>query len=119
MSGSVDTVIKIVPAICQAKHCDKDGCRVDLTGATQVRVIVDLDCGSLSIPNARKRCDYLFVGEEGNTTCVVPIELKSGRFSASKILEQLKGGSNLADTWLPQGISLQFFPDLGAREIDS
>ena len=77
-----------------------------------MRVIVDMDCDALSIPDDWKRCDYLFVGEESNETWVAPIELKSGRLSVSAVLEQLERGTRMANMWLPQGVTLQFAPVL-------
>ena len=112
MSGTVAAIARIIPDSCHATHCNKDKCRVDLAGAPQVRVIVDMDCDALSIPNNWKRCDYLFVGEERNATWVAPIELKSGRFSVSAVLEQLEGGARMANRWLPQGATIQFAPVL-------
>lgn len=77
-----------------------------------MRILVDMDCDALSIPNNWKRCDYLFVGEESNETWVAPIELKSGRLSVSAVSVQLEGGTRMANMWLPQGVTLQFAPVL-------
>ena len=77
-----------------------------------MRIIVDMDCGALGIPDEQKRCDYLFFGEVRDTTCVAPIELKSGRFSVSAVLEQIKGGISMAESWLPPGVSFRFVPVL-------
>ena len=112
MKGVVGQVAGRVCSCCHAKRCEKDGCRVDLKGAHLVRIIVDMDCDALRIPEEQKRCDYLFVGEEHDTTCVAPIELKSGRLSASAVLEQIEGGVGMADDWLPQGVSFRFVPVL-------
>ena len=112
MSGTVAAFADKVPDGCHATCCDKDGCGVDLAGAPPVHAIVDMDCGALPIPDNRKRCDYLFVGEERNTTWVAPIELKSGRLSARAVLKQLEGGARTADTWLPEGVSFQLAPIL-------
>lgn len=112
MSGVSAEIARKVPRNCHATKCSKDGCNVDLDGSPEQRVIVDLDCNSLSIPDDQKRCDYLFVGEEDNTTWISPIELKSGRFSVSSTLAQLIGGVGVADKWLPQGIALRFVPVL-------
>ncbi len=110
MIGTVAAFADRVPDSCRTTHCDKDKCRVDLAGAPVVHVIVDMDCGALPIPAHRKRCDCLFVGEECNTTWVVPIELKSGRLDARTVLKQLEGGARTADSWLPQRISFQLVP---------
>ena len=112
MKGVVAQVAGRVCSCCHAKRCEEDGCRVDLKGAPPVRVIVDMDCDALRIPDEQKRCDYLFFGEERDTTWVVPIELKSGRFSVSAVLEQIEGGAGKADAWLPEGISFRFVPVL-------
>jgi hypothetical protein len=63
-------------------------------------------------PGSTKRCDYLFIGEEGNITWVAPIELKSGRLKATDVLEQIEGGVREVEPWLPQGISFQLVPVL-------
>ena len=108
MKGVVAQVAGRVCSYCHTRRCEKDGCRVDLKGAPPVRVIVDMDCDALRIPDERKRCDYLFVGEGYDATCVAPIELKSGRLSASAVLEQIEGGIRMADAWLPRGIPFRF-----------
>ena len=112
MKGVIAQVAGRVCSCCHAKRCEKEGCRVDLKGAPPVRVIVDMDCDALRVSDEQKRCDYLFVGEERDTTCVASIELKSGRLSASTVLEQIEGGVGMADAWLPQGISFRFVPVL-------
>lgn len=112
MKGVIAQIAGRVCSCCHAKRCEKEGCRVDLRGAPSVRVVVDMDCDALRIPDEQRRCDYLFFGEERDTTCVAPIELKNGRLSASAILEQIEGGVGMADAWLPQGISFRFVPVL-------
>lgn len=110
--NAVAAVANRVPGCCHAVRCNKDGCGVSLKGVPRSRLLVDMDCNALNIPSQQKRCDYLFVGEEGNTTCVAPIELKSGGLTATGVLDQLEGGTGLADKWLPQGIRFQFVPVL-------
>ena len=112
MNGTVAVIANKVPNDCHVTRCNKDRCRIDLAEAPSIRVIVDMDCDALSIPDDWKRCDYLFVGEESNETWVAPIELKSGRVSVSVVLEQLEGGIRIANMWLPQGVTLQFAPVL-------
>lgn len=112
MNAPIAVVAGNVCSRCHASRCDKEKCRVDLKGAPSVRVIVDMDCDALQISDEQNRCDYLFVGEEHDTTCVVPIELKGGRFSVSEVLEQIEGGASMADMWLPQGIPFRFVPVL-------
>ena len=112
MNGTVAAIANRIPNGCHVTRCNKDRCGVELAEAPSMRVIVDMDCDVLSIPNNWKRCDYLFVGEDQNETWVAPIELKSGRLSVSAVSEQLEGGTRMANMWLPQGVTLQFAPVL-------
>lgn len=111
MSG-VAEVDSRIPPCCRSKRCNKDGCRVDLRGITKTRVLVDMDCRSLPIPEGRKRCDYLLVADESDKTWIVPIELKSGRLKAEDVLEQLQGGADAAGIWLPTGTFVELVPVL-------
>lgn len=97
---------------CRKQTCRKDGCSVSMKGTPTTRVVVDLDCNALNIPPNRKRCDYLFVGEENDTAWVAPIELKSGKFKADEIVDQLQGGADVVHKWLPPGSSFHFVPVL-------
>ena len=110
MKGLVAHIAGKICSRCHAKLCKKEGCGVGLQGAPKVRVIVDLDCDALEISDERKRCDYLFFSEERDTACVVPIEMKSGRFSVSAVLDQIEGGIGIAESWLPPGNSFRFVP---------
>ena len=71
-----------------------------------------MDCEALQIPRQQKRCDYLFIGEEGTATWIAPIELKSGGLRATEVLDQLAGGVRAVEPCLPQGISFQLVPVL-------
>ena len=113
MNGPIAAVAGQVPDACCVTRCDKGGCRVDLRkGVPPSRVIVDMDCDGLRIPNGMKRCDYLFFGAGSDVTCVAPIEFKSGGLRASTVLEQLEGGARMADAWLPQEVSFRLIPIL-------
>ena len=112
MSGAVQALKGSVPERCHATSCNKDGCKVGLKGLQSNRIIVDMDCEALGIPDNQKRCDYLYVGEKHKTQVmaqVVPIELKSGKVpSASDAVEQLQKGADQADGWLPPTPKLRF-----------
>ena len=112
MSKLVTAVAGNICSRCHAKRCNKKNCSVSMQKAPTRRVVVDLDCDDLQIPGNQKRCDYLFVGEENNTTWVVPIELKSGGLKAQDVVDQIQAGAGLADAWLPQEGSFQFVPVL-------
>lgn len=113
MKGRIRGLARTVPDCCSADRCDKDGCKVSLEGAPPERVVIDMDCEELEIPDDQPRCDYLFIGEQNNTTWVAPIELKSGRVgNVTTVRSQLDGGAKAANEWLAQGISFQFIPIL-------
>ena len=119
MNSGVDAVSHTVPDSCRVHACNKDSCSISVKTAADRKAIVDLDCEALRIPHDRKRCDYLFFGEKGTRSWVVPIELKSGSFNAADVVEQLQGGTDEAGAWLPEGIRFQLVPLLvhGTRVI--
>lgn len=128
MKGLVAVVSDAVPDGCRSDSCSKEGCTLSVRTAADRRVLVDLDCPDLHIPHDRKRCDYVFVGEKNtkakntkakNTKAwVAPIELKSGRFDAAKVIAQLQGGAETVEEkkWLPDDGAFQFVPVLAHGE---
>ena len=112
MSGLVESVAERVPSECHARRFRKEGCAVSLTGIGGTRVVVDLDCEALDLAPEGKRCDYLFVGEESDAAWVAAVEHKCGAFKAGPVVEQLQGGADAADQWLPAGSGFQFVPVL-------
>ena len=112
MTELVKVVSDRVPSSCRASNCDKEGCRVSMKDAPPQRVLVDLDCNDLELAPTSKRCDYVFVGDDGVESWVAPIELKGGRFKALQVAKQLQGGAEAADRWLPPDSSFRFVPTL-------
>lgn len=112
MKGLVAAVSAAVPDGCRSKSCHKERCKLSVRIAKMKRVLVDLDCRDLHIPRSRKRCDYVFVGEKRTKAWVAPIELKSGRFDAAKVIDQLQGGAETVEAWLPDDGTFQFVPVL-------
>lgn len=111
MSGLVAAFAANVPPPCRTCRAERHGCGVDLDGCSPNRTVVDMDCPAVPLPKGRQRCDYLFVGEEGDTTWVAPIELKSGDIgNVNHVLRQLEGGATTADVWLPQDGDFEFMP---------
>ena len=115
MSALVAAVAQKVCRRCHAKRCRKENCSILLNDAPAQRLIVDLDISILPIPRNRKRCDYLFFGEQDGTAWVVPIELKSGGFNGEEVVKQLQGGADIAHAWLPHGSQFRFGPVLAHR----
>ena len=80
-----------------------------LNGVPEDHVVVDFDCRALRATTG-KRCDYLFVAQQGTTMWVAPIELKSGAFSPGSVADQLQGGADMANNCLPTMQRLRFVP---------
>lgn len=114
MDGVVEAVSNAISKRCHTHDCNKDGCSVSVRTAASKKkmVIIDLDCTELQIPRDRKRCDYVFIGEKNGKTWVVPIELKSGGFDPADVVDQLQGGADKAETWLPPEVHFLFIPVL-------
>ena len=112
MKGLVAAVSDAVPGGCRSNSCSKEGCTLSVGIAKVKRILVDLDCPDLHIPPDLKRCDYVFVGEKNTKAWVAPIELKSGRFDAAKVIDQLQGGAETVKAWLPNDSAFQFVPVL-------
>lgn len=114
MTGLVQLLLDRVPRGCRSRTCSRDGCRVSMTDAPQSHLLVDLDCTELEPVRDGKRCDFLFVADGDHAAWVVPIELKSGAFRGGPVTEQLQGGANAANDWIPAGCSLRFVPILAS-----
>ena len=84
MSEVVAAFAANVPPPCRVSCCERHGCSVDLGGCSKRRAIVDMDCLAVPLAKGQPRCDYIFVGEQDDTTWVVPIELKSGGIGAAR-----------------------------------
>ena len=117
MSALVASVAQAVDDDGRTNKCKKGKCSISLNDAPAQRLIVDLDCATLPIPANQKCCDYLLIGEQDSTDWVVPIELKGGDFKVDDVAEQLQGGSNVANAWLPLGSPFRFVPVLAHRGV--
>lgn len=91
MSGIVGHVRRSVREECFATECRRGKCSLKLDGVPPDRLVVDLDCDGMPEWGDRRRCDYVLVAE-GPPACIVPIELKGGRFRGDHALDQLQGG---------------------------
>ena len=116
MTGLVQLLLDRIPGGCRSRKCSRDGCRLSMADAPRPHLLVDLDCRDLEPVRDGKRCDFLFVADGDHAAWVVPIELKSGVFRGGPVTEQLQGGANAANDWIPAGCSLQFVPVLASGQ---
>lgn len=108
MNSLVGQVRAAVPPACCVNRCRKKGCSVSLTGAPRPFILIDMDCHELQISQASKRCDFMFVSDDGGW--VVPLELKRGKLDSGEMVEQLRAGAEFADRVVPKGASVRFLP---------
>lgn len=111
MDGLVEAVSNATGLFC-TRDCNKDGCSISVRTATPKKILIDLDRSTLHIPRNQKRCDYVFIGEKNKKSWIVPIELKSSTFKAADVPDQLQGGADEVDTWLPSEAHFLFVPVL-------
>lgn len=114
MSALVEAIEAKVGSEALATECRKENTTVLLDGAPTPHAVVDLDSSTLDL-SGRRRCDYLFVADAPEAGWVAVIELKSRTFNAEGVIEQLQGGAELADEWLPEAVPVNFRPVLVHR----
>lgn len=107
MSALIDTVSAHVPQRCRAARCRKQGVSASLSGLPDQRVLVDLDCRDLDIDPKMRRCDFVLACDDNRIAQIAPIELKRGDVEPADVAEQLAGGAQIAERWLPQEGSLR------------
>lgn len=97
---------------CHATVCRDAGCSLDLSGVPQPYILFSLESEYAGFSAGEARCDYLFVGSNGNGGIwVSPIELTTGRKRAYRFFLQLSAGADFADKHLPPNIvNVQFRP---------
>ena len=108
MTGLVEAVKAKVPSGCIAARCRAQGCSVSMQGAPQPNVLVNMDCDDLEIQRGDRRCDFMFVSDDGGW--VVALELKRGKPDANEIVGQLQAGARFAERIVPERASVQFRP---------
>ena len=110
-----------IDASCLSQECEKQGCRVGLSGLSRPFHLIDMD--HPKSPARGPRCDYLVIGEEeSNDLYVVALELKTAAFRAEPVSKQLTGGAKAAERVVPKA-SCRFVPVVAhegvhRREID-
>jgi hypothetical protein len=107
MDSLGDWVQRNISGKCITTQCNRDGCSLNLDGAPEPYILVDMDHPEGPAPQNETRCDYIFVG--GNNW-VAPIELTRGRADANKFSRQLRAGANIADQIIPVNEQIRFRP---------
>lgn len=85
-------------------ECEKQGCKVGLTGVPAPFHLIDMDRPGAPA-KAGGRCDYLLVGADNGPNYdlyVAPLELKSSGFRAQSASRQLASGARAAERIVPK-----------------
>lgn len=110
MKGLENAINANISAHCRVKNCEKRGCKVLLPNKLAPFIVIDMDHAESPAKVDGKRCDFLFISEDGGNNWVVPLELKSGNVSSSEIVPQLQAGALVANQLVPKNAHVQFRP---------
>ena len=102
MKGLTAAVRAKVGEKCLARHCNKQRCRVSLSGAPTPNLLIDFDKRGAPLSEQEQRCDYLFIAEDDERGWIAPLELKSGSLDASEVAGQLRAGAEAAERLVPR-----------------
>ena len=108
MAGLVESVRLAVAERCLAARCRARGCSVSMNGIQGDHILINMDCRSLGIGRRDRRCDYIFVSDDGDW--VVALELKRGDLDASYVVEQLRAGARFVERIIPRDVEVKFVP---------
>ena len=108
MAGLVEAVRSAVAERCLATRCRAQGCSVSMRDAPQPHVLIDMDCEDIEIEAGERRCDFIFVSDDGDR--VVALELKRGDLDASYVVEQLRAGARFVERIVPRQVDVNFVP---------
>lgn len=76
--------------------CGGEGCKVDMNGLPQERVVVNLEREFDSLNKTEKRCDRLLFFRNQGSLVVATIELKSGKAPESDVIEKTENSLTFA-----------------------
>ena len=108
---AVDAIRAKTDKRCHANKCEDSGCSLSMSGAPSPGALISLEHPAAPIVAGQSHCDFLFVGgRDEDRPLVAPIELTTGKKSASEFLRQIRGGASVADKLLPPGVAFRFRP---------
>ena len=108
MAGLVESVRSAVAERCLTTRCRARGCSVNMDGVQGDHVLINMDCLGLGIGRQDRRCDFIFVSDDGDR--VVAMELKRGDLDASYVVEQLRAGARFVERIVPRDADVNFVP---------
>lgn len=109
----IELVRRKVVAGCLKDECEAKNCSISLEEVSGQFVLIHMDSPGAPPSQHETRCDYLFIGYLDDTDrgpWTVPIELKSGGISASRVAKQLQAGADVANQIIPHNAKTKFIP---------
>ena len=108
---AIDAIRAKTDPQCRVDICEDSGCSLSMSGAPSPGALISLEHPAAPVEVGQSRCDFLFVGgHDEDHPLVAPIELTTGKKSASEFLRQIRGGASVADRLLPSGVAFRFRP---------
>lgn len=108
---AVDAMLAGTDPKCHADKCEDSGCSLSMSDAPSPSALINLERPGSPVAFGQPHCDFLFVGGyDEDHPWVAPIELTRGKKSASRFLNQIRGGASVADRLLPSRVSFRFRP---------
>lgn len=108
MDDRLATILSAIGSQYQSASTKREGCRMYFNGMPSDRILIDADRALPAFGFTDSQCDFilfLIAGLE-NLLVVAPIELKGGRFKASKVSQQLQSGARFAEKVVPVNFDL-------------
>ena len=116
----IESVRKKMAAGCLKDECEAKKCSIPLKEVSGQFVLIHMDSPGAPSSQHETRCDYLFLGyldDTDGSPWTVPIELKSGRVSASAVAKQLQAGADVANQIIPHNANTNFTPVVASGRI--
>ena len=106
-----DQVRQNISEECLARRCRRDGCSLTLESLAQPFLLIDMDHEkSPTNDSGGKKCDFIFIGDESNSSWIATLELKRGKLRAKEMLAQLQAGAKVAERIVPHNDRARFRP---------
>ena len=96
------------------QKCEDSGCCLLLDGFDSNNyILITMEDSNSPVAASGKKCDFIFFGCKPGCKdfWIAPVELTtSSRKSSELILDQLRAGTEVSDTLLPQDADVRFLP---------
>lgn len=107
----MDALRESVDESCLASRLESHGCTLGLDDAPEPHMVVDLDHAEAPVRRSQQKCDYLFLGSEGNAGIVAAaIEMKSSGVKPSGAKRQLQAGAKITQGLVAGLAPVRFVP---------